>query len=914
MKSQGVSFRHAVELLRNDSPLAAAAAVKSSSVPRLPPPVAGDADDAALLAQVVGYYHETLKASPEALAYLAARGLDSAELIDRFKLGFANRTLGLRLPQANRAAGAEIRGRLQKLGVLRESGHEHFNGSLVVPVYDESGVVSEIYGRKVTPNLRAGTPLHLYLPGPHRGVWNHEALLASKEIILCEALIDAMTFWCAGFRNVTAAYGIEGFTDDILAAFKAHATQRVLIAYDRDAAGDKAAGKLAERLMGEGLECWRIQFPHGMDANEYALKVTPANRSLGMAIRKALWLGKGEAPRREVDQGPAVEVAPVEVAASPLAAELAAKEESASLLLPASPVAPTPVPEIAAEVRENEVVVAFGDRRWRVRGLAKNLAYDVLKVNVLVARGERLHVDTLDLYSAKARASYVVQAAIELQLSDEIVKADLGRVFLKLEALQDEAIRKVLEPQPVAVTIAEPEAAEAMALLKSPDLLDRILVDFEACGIVGEATNKLTAYIAAVSRKLERPLGVVVQSSSAAGKTSLMEAVLAFVPEEERVKYSAMTGQSLFYMGETNLKHKVLAIVEEEGASRATYALKLLQSEGELTIASTAKDPETGNLTTQEYRVEGPVMIFLTTTAIEVDEELLNRCLVLSVDEGRTQTEAIHRLQRARRTLEGLFGRRERDHLTRLHQNAQRLLRPLAVVNPFAQALTFLSDKTRTRRDHEKYLTLIDAIALLYQHQRPVKTASWRGEAIEYVEATREDIALANRLAHEVLGRSLDELPPQTRRLLGDLVTLTQARASAQCVKRSEVRFSRKDVRDATGWSDTQLRVHLTRLAELEYVAAYRDGAGGRFVYELVYDGHGESKPHLSGLIDATTMAKSRGSEVEVAGRSRPDRGPVAGGSPQRDAPLAPSAKRTSDGNGAVTSYSQPLPLAAAHG
>jgi DNA primase len=880
--------------------------------------VAYDADDAALLAQVVGYYHETLKNSPEALAYLKARGLDHPELIDRFKLGFANRTLGLRLPQANRAAGAEIRSRLQKLGILRASGHEHFNGSLVVPVYDEQGAVSEIYGRKVTPNLRAGTPLHLYLPGPHRGVWNREALLASKEIIICEALIDAMTFWCAGFRNVTAAYGIEGFTDDILAAFKAHGTQRILIAYDHDAAGDRAADKLAEKLRSAGLECWRVQFPHGLDANEYALKVTPANRSLGVAIRKALWLGKGKEPRREVDQGPAVEVAPVEVAASPLAAELAAKEEASALLLPASPVAPAPQ-EAAAEVRENEVVMAFGDRRWRVRGLAKNLAYDVLKVNVLVARGERLHVDTLDLYSAKARASYVTQAAIELQVLEEIVKADLGRVFLKLEALQDEAIRKVLEPQPVAVTIAEPDHAEAMALLKSPELLDRILADFEACGIVGEATNKLTAYIAAVSRKLERPLAVVVQSSSAAGKTSLMEAVLAFVPEEERVKYSAMTEQSLFYMGQTNLKHKVLAIVEEEGASRATYALKLLQSEGELTIASTAKDPETGNLTTQEYRVEGPVMIFLTTTAIEVDEELLNRCLVLSVDEGRTQTEAIHRLQRARRTLEGLFGRRERDHLTRLHQNAQRLLRPLAVVNPYARELTFLSDKTRTRRDHEKYLTLIDAIALLYQHQRPVKTATWRGEAIEYVEATREDIALANRLAHEVLGRSLDELPPQTRRLLGELVTLTQARASAQCVKRSEVRFSRKDVRDASGWSDTQLRVHLTRLAELEYVAAYRDGAGGRFVYELVYDGHGESKPHLSGLIDATTMAKSRGSEVEVAGRSRPDRGPVAGGAPESEPPLEISPKRTSRGNGAVTSYPhaevvEPLPLAVAHG
>ena len=141
-----------------------------------------------------------------------------------------------------------------------------------------------------------------------------------------------------------------------------------------------------------------------------------------------------------------------------------------------------------------------------------------------------------------------------------------------------------------------------------------------------------------------------------------MDAVLAFMPEEDGCKYSAMTGQSLFYMGETDLKHKILAIVEEEGASRASYALKLLQSEGELTIASTGKDPETGKLVTQEYRVEGPVMIFSTTTAIELDEELLNRCLVLSVDESREQTRAIHRLQRQRRTLDGLCSASQRKH------------------------------------------------------------------------------------------------------------------------------------------------------------------------------------------------------------------------------------------------------------
>ena len=194
-----------------------------------------------------------------------------------------------------------------------------------------------------------------------------------------------------------------------------------------------------------------------------------------------------------------------------------------------------------------------------------------------------------------------------------------------------------------------------MELLRDPRLLERIVEDFARCGVVGEETNKLVGYLGVVSRHLESPLAVIVQSSSAAGKSSLMEAVLAFLPEEQRVQYSAMTGQSLFYMGETDLKHKVLAIVEEEGAHSASYALKLLQSEGVLTIASTGKDPATGRLLTHQYRVEGPVMIFLTTTAIKLDEEMLNRCLVLSVNEDREQTQAIHRVQREAQTLEGLL-------------------------------------------------------------------------------------------------------------------------------------------------------------------------------------------------------------------------------------------------------------------
>jgi hypothetical protein len=358
-----------------------------------------------------------------------------------------------------------------------------------------------------------------------------------------------------------------------------------------------------------------------------------------------------------------------------------------------------------------------------------------------------------------------------------------------------------------------------------------------------------------------------------------MESILAFVPEEHRVEYSAMTGQSLFYMGEQDLKHKVLAIVEEEGASRAAYALKLLQSEGALSIASTGKDPATGRLVTHQYRVEGPVMIFLTTTAIDLDEELLNRCLVLTVNEDREQTQAIHRLQREQQTLEGLLAREERAAVLKVHRNAQRLLQPLFVANPYARELTFLDSRTRMRRDHTKYLTLIRAIALLHQHQRPVKTTVHRGRTVSYIEVTLADIEIANRLAHEVLGRSLDELPPQTRRLLLLIDESVERECRRLKMERADFRFSRRDVRGWAEWGDTVLKKHLGRLEDLEYLLVHRGGRGQSMEYELLFAG-GEtaSKPRLPGLIDVYDLKKSH-PDGEKSPSSRPQVAPKSRGS-----------------------------------
>jgi len=905
-KFDGISFRHAYELLKTGklsalSGPATGAPLKKSTIPKLASPLAPDADDQAALRQVLDYYHERLPENAAAQAYLKKRGI-GAEAVAAFKIGFVDRTLGLRLPHNNRKEGAAIRERLTRLGLLRDTGHEHLRGRIVFPVLTETGDIGTVYGRSI--DEKGKHDRHLFLPGPQRGVWN-PAALKSPEIIVTEGIIDALTFWGAGFKHVTTGYSAKALPEELLDAITKAKVQRVFIAFDRDEAGDKGAEEVAAQLMAHGLECRRVLFPHGQDANEYALKVTPPEKSLGVLLNAAAWMGKGQAVPAPVLRG--VVAATSSDALAPTPSSLAAK---AAVL--AAPVAPAPevkpTPNEAAKEEKTALVASaahslaqngehwfltLDGREYRVGGLDKTLGTDALKITLRPKAGERFHLDSLDLAKDGERRRFIERAAEETALHADLLKRDVGRLLLAVEQTQTELARPIETVTP-AVMLTETERTEALTWLKASDLIGRLRVAFRSAGIIGEENNVLLAYLAGVSRKLERPLAIIVQSASAAGKTTLMDAVLAFFPEEERVKYSAMTGQSLYYLGETNLKHKILAIVEEAGAEKASYALKLLQSEGELTIASTGKDPQTGRMETQEYHVEGPVMIMLTTTAIDLDEELQNRCLTLAVDESPEQTARIHTLQRERRTLAGLVAKAERAELLRVLKNAQRLLAPVEVLNPFAPALTFPSGRTRNRRDHEKYLTLIDSIALLHQHQRARGRHEAAGKTIEYVQVTLDDIALANELAPEVLGRSLDELPPQTRRLLDHIRALVRSRVEGTSAKIAAT-FSRRELREACGWSLTQVRLHLERLVELEYLELRHGRLGSSFVYELMIDANApEAVAHI-GLIDVAELRKTYGYDAKVAGFApgvAGQKGEVAGGGKTTPPPQKTDAPR----------------------
>ena len=652
-----------------------------------------------------------------------------------------------------------------------------------------------------------------------------------------------------------------------------------------------------------------------MDANEYACKVKPPDKSLALLLNSAQWIGQGQGPLVPVpDSGlqtrhgdgapaPSSSLAASVSGPSSVAQATADKGQAAKEEKPLEPVSePTPgllttvpltstaqpAPEVPTlEAREGFHFLRIEGREYRIGGLEQTLDAEALKVVLRLRHGEAFHLDTLDLCRDLERRRFIERAEEETGLRAELLKRDMGKLLLAVEQAQVELL-KPQEPAASKVTLTPEEREEALAWLRAPNLIERLREVFRKSGIIGEETNTLVAYLAGVSRKLTRPLAIIIQSASAAGKTTLMDAVLSFFPEEDRVKYSAMTGQSLYYLGQTSLKHKILAVVEEAGAEKASYALKLLQSEGELTIASTGKDPQTGKMVTQEYHVEGPVMIFLTTTAIDLDEELQNRCLTLAVDETPEQTARIHQTQRQRRTLAGLVAREERKAILEQLRNAQRLLQPLEILNPYAPELTFATGRTRNRRDHEKYLTLIDAIALLHQHQRPRVMHPIQGRVMECIEVTLGDIALANQLAPEVLARSLDELPPQTRALLGHIREVLRKKAGpaaklagSKSLGPGSAWFSRKELREASGWSLTQVSVHLERLVALEYIALRHGRMGSQFIYEALFDpAIPESIAHI-GLIDVEALGRTHRYEGRVSGFSRGVSGespPVTGG------------------------------------
>lgn len=767
-----------------------------------------------LLNRVTDFYHQTFKEDRRGLEYLSKRGLSEQEIYLDFKIGFVNGTLKKTLPDNGPMIDS-----LKHLGLLNEKGNERFYHCVVFPIFDEDGNTVSFYGRNIEQRQ------HLYLPGPHKGVFNSKVLRTTKKIFLAESIIDCLSLFQLGFKETISLYGTNGLTQEHIELFQKYMINEVYLCLDNDEAGKEASQRVSEKLTSFGIKVYALSLPEGIkDLNDYLVS------------------GKSKDDFMQL-----IEKATLITNQTGLTSQTSITDKTNL----------TDNPKITQD--DTQITFDFCARSYRIRGLTAT-RLDQLKVNIKLATSDSYHLDTLDLYSSKQRQVFVSQARKILNLDPGLINSDFSVMVEHLENLQAKLLEESKQKKEDRIQMSEKDKAEALEFLKSPDLFERILFDFKACGYVGEETNLLLGYITSISRKLQEPLAVLIVSRSASGKSTLQDAILSFTPSEDCEKYTRLTDQALFYKEEASLQHKLLAIEEEKGASGAGYSLRNLQSSHGLRIAATIKDPQTGKLKTDVYTVKGPTSIMITTTYYQdFDFETYNRFIILTIDESLHQTRLILERQRLNETIEGVIFKRQREKIRKLHHNSQRLLKPLEVVNPYSKQLTFIDSILRARRDQPKYLSIIKAVALLRQYQKEIKKTYDGNEPFEYIEGDLKDIEIANRIANEILGRSLDELSPPSRNLLLEIKKLVDELASQQHKEPQEIIFTRKDIRAYSKWSDYQVKVHIKQLEELEYLYPVYGGKGRRFAYSLIWDGQGqEGEKFLMGLIDVERLKTSR--------------------------------------------------------
>lgn len=734
-------------------------------------------DPGRLLPEVCRVYQNVFLRTKAAQEYLASRGITDRALWERFRIGYADgKTLRELLPESG-----EIVEKLQALGILNTAGNESFYKCVTIPITDESGNVVSLYGRSIEGKRQ------MYLKGPHRGVWNREAAKVFDTVVLTESIIDAFSLVQLGIHNAVPLYGTNGLTDDHLKLFRNNRLKEIVLCLDSDDAGKKATARIATGLRDLKIPISTVTLPEGVkDPNDF-LTTGGTKETFEEVLSKRIPLSANEARSSQSGEG-----------------LIAHTDDEANFM--------------------------HGGLLYRIRGLRMK-TFDSMRVVVTVDTGQGRHTDRLDLYVAKSRRSFANTIASKLHQQSAKIEEDLLRIIEDLERIQREEMeRRASEGMEKPYEITDQEREEALSFLQDPGLLDRIVEDLTVCGYVGEEIAKKVCYLSATSRLTKKPLSVIVRSSSAAGKSDLMEKVSSLMPPEEVEFYSRITPQALYYMDKDRLKHKLLIVDERAGSEDADYSIRNLQSREKLTLAVVIKDPSSGKSRTVTLELEGPCVIWESTTQATLNSENSSRCFEVWLDEGAQQTLRIQKAQKAEFSTEGWGSEGERERIIRTHRNAQRLLRPLRVEIPYRGKLTFPAGWMRTRRDHKRFLSLIAMIALLHQYQRKVKTTS-SGE--EYIEATVADYQAAYGLGTHIMGYTLSHIQKASKDLLDELHLMVARRAKETGVKNEEYTFSRREIREWTNQYDKKIRRCLEDLIDMEYVRVASGRQGKTYLYRL---------------------------------------------------------------------------------
>ena len=749
-----------------------------------------------LLNRVIEFYQRTFKNSPDAQKYLIEeRKIKGSEIFETFKIGYVDGSLLKTLGKKS-----NIKDELKTLGILTENNTEFFYKRIVIPIYDNENNIVNIYGRNFSND--SNSVRHLYLRGSQRGVFNASAVKRSPEIILCESILDALSAISNGFTETIPLYGVNGLTNDHLELFKENLVEKILFCFDNDKAGNEAIPKNIEKLKHLPLNFSKIVLPDYSDLNEY-FQIYSAN-DFQKLVETAETL-------KNIEH--------VETQQNTVSESNSENQNNKNYTI---------------EVNGDEIIFSSDNIEYTVRGL-NVYAFTRMKVNIRAKKNTAFHIDTIDLFASKSRAAFVNQCAKRFEVPTQIIDVDMFYLIKELEKIRKEKIKSDENKNKIHIPEMTNEGQkEALNFLTNKNLIQELLNDFLMLGYVGEETNKIIGYVVSVSRKLNDPLACIVLSRSGGGKSTLIENVEILTPPEDLVQFSNLTPQALYYMDKDELAHKLLLIEERSSAEAADSSIRELQSKKILRKGVPIKDPNTGSIKTIRLEVNGPVSYMESTTNHNINPENTNRCFILHIDESSEQTRRIQESQRKSKTIEGIKQKLKISQIKIKHHNAQRLLKPLSVFNPFSNEIKFPSDILRTRRDNFRFLNLIEAITFLHQFQRQHKEMieETTGEIVEYIESTIDDYRIAYNISKDILETTLDEVPKNSRDLLNLIYDYIKEKSKQNKIAETDVSFTRREIREFTKWSDDQIKNHIRKLEEMEYLYIEKGTKGQQYLYK----------------------------------------------------------------------------------
>jgi DNA primase len=767
----------------------------------------------ALLTKVFHYFENGLRTSKTGKEYLQSRNLvQSTPTQKGIEVGY---NAGSFYQRENKYLVESA----LKYGLIKpaaSSGHTAFGkGCLVCPLKNKDGQIVGMYFRE-TDNSKSNH--HYYLQN-RQGLYPKYPSREARHLIITESIIDAATLLLipgiAKDYEILACYGTNGLTEEHQQSIKSlENLKEVILFFDGDKAGKEGINKNANILKSikPNIKISFIETPEGEDINSLSISHEPEIFTHLLESRKEIPFLFSDGKKKAVEPNNA---APISTS-------------------PHSPINTS---------NPNKITYTTSTAQYQILGgLRKDL--DSMRVSLTIRNHNNnlRHRSKPDLFEDKQVEKIAREAGEKLGLRADLIEIDLNELTDKLEVYREN------ELYPESKESAKPEVKiqdydRCKTFLGKPNLISRFNDLIGKAGVTGEENNRIFLFCIASSYKMPDTLHALIQGTTGSGKTHLLTRVSSFIPHEDRKHFTRVTEGSFYNYGAKDLQHKLICLEDLDGMREEAYlAFRELQSRGMITSSTTGQD-EKGNIRAYEKTVFGPIASLSCTTRGEIYEDNMSRCFLIAVDETREQTERIITYQNQKAT--GKIDGEQEQQITSFVQDCIRMLKPLEVINPYADKVQLPREAHKIRRLNDLYQSFVKQVTLINQYKRSTDN---RNRLI----SQKEDLQTAADIMFESILLKVDELDGSLRLFYENLKDYVEATGKNHHETYS---FSQREIRQALNISKTQLHRYVRALMSLEYLQLSGGHINKGFKYKISYWDNidklrAKVKRHLQGQLD----------------------------------------------------------------